>query len=124
MIRYFLLRLSAVLGLVFAACSSVQASSPQIVNVVAIADGGAWTLTITITHDDSGWDHYASGVQVLAPDGSVLAQHEIAHPHEAGVPFDEVVTGVHVPAGVDHVMVRARCTLDGWSARTRRVDLK
>lgn len=100
-----------------------SAEAPMLLEATATPGGGGWTISVTLMHADTGWDHYASGVKVLAPDGSPLAEIDIPHPHDAGVPFTETVAGVAVPPGAHHVLLRLRCTLDGWEARSHRLDL-
>ena len=51
------------------------------------SNGQAWRVSATIKHDDAGWDHYANGFEVLAPDGSVLATRVLHHPHVNEQPF-------------------------------------
>lgn len=96
----------------------------EIVGGTARASGGAWTFDVTLRHPDTGWDHYADAWEVLAPDGTSLGMRELAHPHVDEQPFTRSLSGVVVPAGVDHVMIRARCLVDGWGAARLRVDLR
>lgn len=100
-----------------------RAEAPQVTSASIAQQGDGWTVRAVIRHPDTGWDHYASGWQVLAPDGQVLAFAEITHPHPGGEPIKEELTGITLPQGVDHLMIRVRCTLDGWSARVYRLDV-
>jgi hypothetical protein len=99
------------------------ADAPDVRAVSAHMDGSSWTFDVTISHPDTGWDHYASGWQILAPDGSVLGYRELTHPHVDEQPFTRVLSGVVIPQGTDYVLIRPRCTLDGWSGKTFRFDL-
>ncbi|MCW3781669.1 hypothetical protein [Defluviimonas salinarum] len=99
------------------------ADPPQITGARAERHGGTLTFTVTLTHPDSGWDHYASGWEVLAPDGGRLGYRELTHPHVEEQPFTRSLSGVAVPDGLDHVLIRPRCTLDGWVATPVRLDL-
>jgi hypothetical protein len=100
------------------------AEAPKVVGATARESGGTWTIDVTIRHPDTGWDHYASGWQVLAPDGTILGYRELTHPHVEEQPFTRSLSGVVVPEGVEFVMIRPRCTLDGWSAESTRLDLE
>jgi hypothetical protein len=40
---------------------------------VRATGGGTYRLDVTVSHDDEGWDHYADGWEVIAPEGAVLA---------------------------------------------------
>ena len=101
----------------------VLADVPVVENVVAVRTGDAFRFDVTIRHPDTGWDHYADAWEVLAPDGTRLGLRELAHPHEDEQPFTRSLEGVTVPSGIDHVLIRARCSVDGWATDTVRVDL-
>lgn len=99
------------------------ATPPEVVTATAAKEAKGWTITVTLSHPDTGWDHFASGWEVLAPDGTRLGYRELTHPHVEEQPFTRSLAGVAIPEGIDHVLIRARCTLDGWSATTTRLDL-
>jgi hypothetical protein len=107
----------------FALASLARAEAPRVESASIVQEGAGWTVRALIRHPDSGWDHYASGWQILAPDRTVLALAEITHPHPDGEPIREELTGLQLPEGVDHLLIRVRCTLDGWSARFYRLDI-
>jgi hypothetical protein len=100
------------------------ADAPQIVGASLMPDGDGWTVSVTLAHPDTGWDHYADGWEVLAPDGTTkLGLRELAHPHETEQPFTRSLSGLTIPAGMDHVLIRARCNVDGWATGTLRLPL-
>jgi hypothetical protein len=101
----------------------VLADPVQIVGATARQDGVTWVFDVTLRHPDTGWDHYADAWEVLAPDGTSLGLRELAHPHVDEQPFTRSLSGVAIPDGADHVMIRARCLVDGWSEALLRVDL-
>lgn len=95
-----------------------MASDVEIVNVKASQSGGAWRFDVTLRHDDTGWDNYADGWEVLAPDGTSLGMRVLAHPHVNEQPFTRSLSGVVIPEGITHVIIRARDNVDGWTATT------
>ena len=99
------------------------ADTPRVVAAEAIRQGDAWAVAVTIRHPDTGWDHYANGWEVLAPDGTQLGYRELLHPHVDEQPFTRSQSGIAIPEGLDHVLIRPRCTLDGWSAQATRLEL-
>ena len=110
----------------FAALTALpaRAEAPQIRAAEATQSRAGWTVSVTLAHPDTGWDHYADGWEVLAPDGSTrLGLRELLHPHETEQPFTRSLSGVAIPAGTDHVLIRARCNVDGWGAALFRLDL-
>jgi hypothetical protein len=76
--------------------------------------GGHWRFEVTVRHADAGWDHFADAWEILAPDGTRLAVRELMHPHDDEQPFTKTLSAVHVPAGVDRVLIRAHDTAHGW----------
>lgn len=99
------------------------ADAPQVQSAEARRSGDRWAVAVTLAHPDTGWDHYASGWEVLSPDGTRLGYRELTHPHVEEQPFTRSLTGIEIPAGLSHVLIRPRCTLDGWVARPTRLDL-
>jgi len=106
---------------VFASAS--LASDVEIVDVQASGSGTTWRFDVTLRHADTGWDHYADGWEVLAPDGTSLGMRVLAHPHVNEQPFTRSLGGVEIPASLDHVVIRARDNVDGWMEQTFRFDL-
>lgn len=102
----------------------VLASDPVVEAATATVSGGTATVSVTIRHADTGWDHYADGWAVLAPDGTQLGYRKLLHPHETEQPFTRSLSGIAIPAGIDHVLIRAHCNVTGFAADTYRVNLR
>jgi hypothetical protein len=91
------------------------ADPPHIVAASAVPDGnGVWTISVSLKHPDTGWDHYASAWKVLSPDGEVLGLRALTHPHVDEQPFSRSLSGVKIPEGLRDVLIQPRCTMDGW----------
>lgn len=99
------------------------ADAPVIAAADAQLDGGRWTVTVTLKHRDSGWDHFATGLAVLAPDGSRIGSLDLTRPNVGKSRFTARITGLKVPPGTEFVLIRSRCSLVGWAAEPVRVDL-
>ncbi|WP_430475094.1 hypothetical protein ACQ0MK_05065 [Thalassospira lucentensis] len=69
---------------------------------------GTFRFTISVKHDDTGWDHYANAWDVVGPDGAVLGVRELLHPHVNEQPFTRGLSGVRIPDNVHSVTIRAR----------------
>lgn len=107
-------------GFALALALPALADPPQIVGVTRTGD----TVSVTLRHPDTGWDHYADAWEVLDTDGARLGLRVLAHPHVNEQPFTRSLSGI---GGSDRgpwtVLVRARCNLTGWSqAVTVTVD--
>lgn len=103
----------------FLAASPVWADEPVVDQVTY--DGG--TFSVTLSHPDTGWEHYADGWRVELADGTVLGTRELVHPHVEEQPFMRSLSGVIVQDGISRVFVRARCNVDGWSVDALPFDL-
>ncbi|KUJ77988.1 hypothetical protein AVO45_08435 [Ruegeria marisrubri] len=99
------------------------AEPPVIENVAARQQGDGWHFEVTVSHPDTGWDHYADGWRVLDMQGNELGMRVLHHPHETEQPFTRSLGGVQLPEGATHVQVQARCSVDGWAEATYRVTL-
>ena len=71
------------------------------------------TIHVTLTHPDTGWDHYADGWEVVTGDGTSLGLRVLAHPHVDEQPFTRSLR-LDAPLPEGPVFVRARCNVDGW----------
>ncbi|MFQ5436383.1 MAG: hypothetical protein ACE5FD_16080 [Anaerolineae bacterium] len=89
-----------------------------------------WTFTVTVAHPDTGWEDYADGWDVALPDGTAVLPNPanpftrlLLHPHETEQPFTRSQSGIHIPAGVTAVTVRAHDLVDGFGGQEVAVDL-
>jgi len=60
-----------------------------------------------VAHNDTGWDHYANVWQVIGPDGAILGERVLAHPHVTEQPFTRSLSGVTIPDAITSVTLRA-----------------
>lgn len=88
------------------------------------AQDGTWTISATVRHGDTGWEHYADAFDITTPDGKVIATRILYHPHENEQPFTRSLTGVRVPKGVSEIIVRARDKTHGYGGKTFTIKLE
>lgn len=104
---------------------TAAAEEPVIENVAVTRTAPeTYRFSVTISHPDTGWDHYADGWRVLDMDGNELGIRVLFHPHETEQPFTRSLDGVKIPAGTTQVQVQARDLPAGWNAGTIVVDLR
>ncbi len=105
--------------------SSLDAVADDVEIVAATASNSAnsWTFSVTLKHDDTGWDHYADLWQVFSPDGTMLGERVLLHPHVNEQPFTRSLSGVDIPANVSEVIIRARDSVHGVSPQEYRLQL-
>lgn len=89
----------------------------------SLQSDGAWTLEVTVLHEDMGWEHYADRWEVLTSEGEVLATRVLAHPHVNERPFARSQSGIVIPVETGRVRVRAHDGLHGYGGREVVVDL-
>ncbi len=103
----------AALPLLASLASPVRGEAPEVVAAEGSVGSGGWTISVTLRHPDTGWDHYADGWRIEAADGTVLGTRELLHPHETEQPFTRTLGGLDLPEGP--LYVRARGNVDGWN---------
>lgn len=104
--------------------AGVQAGEADVVNVaVKKAGEGTYRFDVSVAHADTGWDHYADRWEVVAPDDSVLGTRILHHPHVNEQPFTRSLSGVAIPANIDHVVIRAHDSVHEYGGKTMRVKL-
>jgi len=90
---------------------------------ISKSGAGTYTISATLKHGDTGWDHYADGWDVLAPDGTVLGTRKLLHPHVEEQPFTRSLSGVTIPDGTEFVTIRARDSVHGTGGAEFRLAM-
>ncbi len=104
--------------------TSALADPPSIEGVNARNEGGLWRFDVTLSHGDTGWDHYADGWRVIDAEGKELGMRALAHPHVNEQPFTRSLSGVSIPEGTTQVGIQARDNLTGWGQQIRMIKLR
>ena len=102
------------LALLLALLPATAAADAPVIEAARVA--GA-VIQVTLSHPDTGWDHYADGWEVLAADGTRLGLRTLLHPHVTEQPFTRSLT-LDGPLPPGPLAIRARCSVDGWSTAT------
>ena len=67
----------------------------DVTNVKVTKDNKNWyRFSVTVLHDDKGWDHYADKWEVIDGEGNVLGVRVLHHPHVGEQPFTRQLSGV------------------------------
>lgn len=101
-----------------------EADPPVIEHIAVRQMTNGWQFDVTLSHPDTGWEHYADGWRVLDMDGNELGTRVLYHPHVDEQPFTRSLGGIDIPPGTDAVLIQARCLIDGWSENTVKVGLR
>jgi hypothetical protein len=109
---------------IFSAVLPVRADEPSVLDVTAVANAdGSYGFSATVSHRDEGWKHYANKWDVVTPDGNVVGERVLFHPHVNEQPFTRALGRVEVPIGTTEVTIRAYCSVTGAGSRTFTVKL-
>lgn len=111
-------------ALLIASVSAAFAGEVKIIGVEIKPDGeNSYLFSVTLLHDDAGWDHYADKWQVVGVDGTVYGERILAHPHDNEQPFTRSQSGIAIPADVTEVIIRAGDNVDGINSVDKIVKL-
>ncbi len=104
-------------------CSHVQAGDAAITGVeITPAGDGAFRISVTLRHDDTGWDHYANRWDVLDEAGNLLGSRELLHPHVNEQPFTRSLR-VEIPDSVKVVTIVAADSVHGDNKETVKAEV-
>lgn len=100
-------------GMLLAA--SARAGDVDVVEATIDCDQRVCTISASLLHADTGWDHYADAWRVLLPDGTEIGRRVLMHPHENEQPFTRSQSGIEIPDGVDTVIIEGHDSVHGFS---------
>lgn len=105
------------------AAAPAFAEAPKVVDAVAHSTGMGWDFDVTLSHGDSGWDHYADGWEIVDAAGNVFGTRILHHPHVQEQPFTRSLRHVMLPDGTREVFIRVKCSADGWKDSGFKISL-
>jgi len=90
---------------------------------VSLNQDKSYRFDVTVKHADEGWNHFANKWQILDPNGKVLAERVLHHPHVNEQPFTRSIYSVKIPKGIKSVTVRAGDSVHLFGGLTQDVAL-
>ena len=103
---------------------NAQASDVKILTADFRLDSkNVWTVSVTLHHADSGWDHYANIWRIVDKKGNILGERVLLHPHLYEQPFTRSQSGIFIPEDEPIVYIEAHDLLHGWSTQRQEVNL-
>ncbi|MCK8465282.1 hypothetical protein MUY35_15595 [Aliiroseovarius sp. S1339] len=105
------------------ATSPAFAHEAEIVGATATPSGAGWSISVTLAHEETGWDDYADGWRVENDAGDTLGTRVLQHPHANEQPFIRSLPGVSLPNGTEAIWIRARTSVDGWGKARFQLEL-
>ena len=105
------------------AATSALAEPPMIETATATRSGDRWTISVTLSHPDTGWDHYANAWRVLDAHGNELGKRTLYHPHVNEQPFTRSLSGVNIAPGTRTVWIEAFDSVHGAGSLRFKIPL-
>jgi hypothetical protein len=113
----------AILGAALLGTPAMAGEADVIAVRVRPAGSDRFDFDVTIRSRDTGWSRYADRFEVLDPQGRLLGQRELLHPHEDEQPFTRDLHGLRIAPGIRSVRVRAHMKGVGHDGATIEVAL-
>ena len=101
----------------------VDAADVEIVAAEFNKKGEHWSAEVTLKHDDKGWDHYADNWRVVDPEGNILGDRVLYHPHINEQPFTRSLSNITINNTVKIVYIEAHDKEHGWTKKSLKIDL-
>lgn len=107
-----------------AACSGESADVVEqegcadVIGVEIIEEDGTFSISATVSSADTGDEKYADTWEVRSPDGTVLGERVLTHPHVGEQPFTRSQSGIEIPDDVAVVTVAAHDSVVGFCGET------
>lgn len=111
-------------ALIFMGAGIAFAGEADVVDVKAVqSSDGTWRFDVAVLHEDAGWDHYANKWAVFAPDGTILGERVLAHPHDNEQPFTRSQSGIVISDDIKQVTVRAHDLVHEWGGQEMTIEV-
>ena len=111
-------------GLLLTACRFACAGEADVLAADAsCSTNSVCSFSVTVQHEDAGWDHFANRWEILDSSGGLIAVRELVHPHVNEQPFTRALVNVRVPAGLAEVVIRAHDSVHLYGGRQLVVKL-
>ena len=102
-----------VLSLCLLVSLPAHAGQVTVVDVkITALSGDQYRIDTTLSHQDTGWDHYANAWLVYDEADRLLGERVLHHPHVNEQPFTRSLT-LSIPEGVKKVIIRGQDSVHG-----------
>lgn len=119
------MRILASLMCLLGALPVAFAGEADVIAASAVQDlRGTWTISATLQHADTGWEHYADRFDVLDETGTVLGSRTLFHPHVDEQPFTRALTALNIPETVTIIQIRVHDSVHGLGGQTVEIMLE
>ncbi|MDH3661963.1 MAG: hypothetical protein OEU92_18360 [Alphaproteobacteria bacterium] len=84
---------------------------------------GIYHISVTIEHEDAGWQDYVEAWEIFGPDGEVLGVRPFFEPELEQPKTVSALAGVVIPEDIKSVTIRARTHPGGFEGAPVEVDI-
>lgn len=106
-----------------ATLSYALAGEADVIDAKARIIGEQLRISVTVKHDDEGWDHYADRWDIIAPNGDILGERILFHPHVNEQPFTRSHT-IKIPENITSVTIQAHDNIHGLGGKTLTIPIE
>ena len=100
------------------------AGEADVVDVKVSKSGkNSYNFTVTVSHKDTGWKHYANKWDIIDEKGIVLGTRILHHPHVGEQPFTRSLSGVEIADNIKAVTVRAYDSVHEYGGKIVSIEL-
>lgn len=116
--------LSFLLLIILCFVAPTFAAEADVIDVqVTKSTNKTYTFDVTISHPDSGWEHYADKWEILDGKDAILGTRILHHPHVDEQPFTRSLSGVEIPNDIKKIKVRAHDSVHEYGGEVISVNL-
>lgn len=102
---------------------TVFSGEADVINAKVEHTGGHfYRFTVTVKHDDEGWQHFAKAWEVLDKNNNILGVRVLMHPHVNEQPFTRSET-ISIPENVNQVTIRAYDLVHHYGGKEITLDI-
>lgn len=94
-------------GAVYAGDNAARIADVQ-VKRDSVDQSGIYHISVTIEHEDTGWDDYVEAWEITGPDGTLLGVRPFFEPELEHSQTVSALAGVVIPEDIKTVTIRAR----------------
>ena len=103
---------------------SALAGEVDVLNVeIQKSSQGIFTFSVTLQHEDTGWDHFANKWEIIDEENNILGTRILYHPHVEEQPFTRNLSGLMLSEDLKTVTVRGHDSLHAYGGKVITLEL-
>ncbi len=104
-------------------CTFTYAGEADVVDVsIQPLGDNRYQISVTLSHADTGWEHYANAWEVLDEEGQLIGERILYHPHVNEQPFTRSLT-VTIAPEIKKISLRGKDNVHGYGGKIIQVPV-